>query len=119
VRKARSDSISLQRAPRDSEETGAYTFERLESVVAALVDSRRQLQAENANLRKQLHDQGQRLQGVEDRLLGANQRRQDALKRIDDLIARLDQIDLEFGAKESLSATSSEQRRKRAIEQAN
>ena len=82
--KARSDPISL-RAHLDSRDTGeasAYTFERLETVVAELVDSRRQLQAENANLRRQLSDQGVRLQGLDDRLLESNQRRQDALKRI-------------------------------------
>ena len=106
---ARSDSISLQRVHPDNQETSAYTFERLEAVVAELVDSRRQLQAENANLRQQVHEQGQRLQGVENRLLDANQRRQDALKRIDDLIARLEQIDLQFGADAS----------GQAIEQAN
>lgn len=109
--KARSDPISL-RAHLDSRETGeasAYTFERLETVVAELVDSRRQLQAENANLRRQLSDQGTRLQGLDDRLLESNQRRQDALKRVDDLIARLDQIDLEFEVNSSLSVASAKQ----------
>ncbi len=96
--KGRSDSISLQRVNVDNEESGGYTFERLEAVVAELVGSRRQLQAENAKLREQLHEQGQRLRGLDERLLEANQRRQDALKRVDDLIARLDQIDLQFEA---------------------
>jgi chromosome segregation ATPase len=90
----------LRRANSDSEESGGYTFEHLEGVVADLVDSRRQLQVENANLHGQLREQTDRLQGVEERLLEANQRRQDALKRIDDLIARLDQIDTQFEAAE-------------------
>ena len=112
--KARSDSILLQRLHPDNKATSAYTLERLEAVVAELVDSRRQLQAENANLRQQVHEQGQCLQGVENRLLDANQRRQDALKRIDDLIARLEQIDLQFE-----TAGAVESGRASAIEQAN
>ena len=84
--------------PPEGDESSGYSFERLEAVVAELVGSRRQLQLENANLREQLLEQGQRLQGLDERLLDANQRRQDALKRIDDLIAQLDQIDADFAA---------------------
>ena len=93
----RGDPISLRRVRPESEESSGHTFERLEAAVAELADSRRQLKAENVNLRDQLHEQGQRIQGLDERLLEANQRRQDALKRIDDLIARLDQIDSRFG----------------------
>ena len=95
-----SNSISLRRTHSDSDENGSYTFEHLEGVVAKLADSRRKLQVDNGNLRSQLRDQTERVQGLEDRLLEANQRRQDALKRIDDLIARLDQIDSQFEAVE-------------------
>ncbi len=88
--------ISLRRAHPNTEESSAYTYARLEAVVAELVDSRRQLQAENANLREKLLERETHVQSLDERLLEANQRRQDALKRIDDLIARLDQIDSTF-----------------------
>ena len=96
--KTRGDAIPLRRADPNSKKSSAYTFDRLEAVVAELVDSRRQLQVDNASLRKELYEQGQRVESLDERLLEANQRRQDALKRIDDLIARLDQIDSSFEA---------------------
>ena len=76
----------------------AYDFDRLETAVKALAESRGELRAENDRLRAQLEDQAQRIQILDERLLESNQRRQDAVRRIDALVARLDQLDAEFAS---------------------
>jgi len=110
---------SLQREHSDSKELDSDTieplelFERLESVIAGLADSRRQLQAENTALRGQLLERARHLEGLDERLLDANQRRQDALKRVDDLIARLEQMemDVQFGPESAARAGGASGRR--------
>jgi septal ring factor EnvC (AmiA/AmiB activator) len=65
----------------------------LESAVAALAESHRHLQVENAKIRRELTDANRRIRTLDEQLLAANQRRQDASKRIDELIAHLDELD--------------------------
>ena len=77
-----------------------YDFERLESVVAALLTSHQQLRAENAELHNALRDKEQHVRRLDEKLLAANQRRQDVGKHIDDLIAQIDQLDSQFESQE-------------------
>ena len=70
----------------------------MEKAVAALVDSHRSLQQENAALREQIDAGNQRVRNLDEKLLQANQRRQDVAKRIDELIAQIDHLGVQLDA---------------------
>ena len=74
----------------------SYDFERLERVVSELAAAYRHQRAENAALRRELEQRGQRIRALDGKLLEANQKRQDVVKRIDELIAQIDQLDASF-----------------------
>ena len=93
---ARGDTRTKVRKGRAA--ASAYDFDRLETAVKALAESRGELRAENDKLRAQLEEQAQRIQILDERLLESNQRRQDAVRRVDALVARLDQLDAEFAS---------------------
>jgi septal ring factor EnvC (AmiA/AmiB activator) len=76
----------------------AYDLHRLENAIAALVESHRSLQAENAALREQIDASNHRVRDLDEKLLQANQRRQDVAKRIDELIAQIDHLGVQFDA---------------------
>jgi septal ring factor EnvC (AmiA/AmiB activator) len=78
----------------------AYDFERLERAVAALAALCRRQRQENAGLRRELEQRGQRIRALDGKLLEANQKRQDVAKRIDELIAQIDQLDASLAAGE-------------------
>jgi len=78
---------------RDQDSHQEKGFDRLEAAVARLAESHRQLQTENAKIRRELGDAARRVRTLDGQLIAANQRRQDACKRIDELIAHLDQLD--------------------------
>jgi septal ring factor EnvC (AmiA/AmiB activator) len=73
-----------------------FDFERLERAVAELAAAYRHQRAENATLRRELEQRGQRIRALDGKLLEANQKRQDVVKRIDELIAQIDQLDATF-----------------------
>ena len=70
----------------------------MEKAVAALVDSHRSLQQENAALREQIDAGNQRVRNLDEKLLQANQRRQDVAKRIDELIAQIEHLGVQLDA---------------------
>ncbi len=78
----------------------AYDFERLEQVVAELVDAHHQLQRENAGLRRKVDEKTRRVRALDEKLLEANQRRQDVAKRVDELISQINQLDAQFADSE-------------------
>ena len=76
----------------------AYDLERLERVVAALVEDHRRLRRENAALQVEVDAKIQHAHMLDGKLLEANQRRQDIAKRIDELIAQIDQLGVQLDA---------------------
>ncbi|MCG8592406.1 MAG: hypothetical protein MJE66_24205 [Proteobacteria bacterium] len=58
--------------------------------MAALVEQKRQLAAENEELRRTLTRRDDQVRTLEERLRDLNQRRRDVIKRIDELIAQVD-----------------------------
>jgi septal ring factor EnvC (AmiA/AmiB activator) len=83
------------------ERQDVFDFERLEHVVAALVEAYRELAAENAGLRVKLEEKARRIRSLEGQLIEANQLRQDVSKRIDDMIAQLDHLDSQLAGAEA------------------
>ncbi len=69
-----------------------YDLERLERVVASLVEGHRLLRRENAALQVEIDAKNRHAHRLDGKLLEANQRRQDIAKRIDELIAQIDQL---------------------------
>ena len=61
-----------------------------------MVESHGKIRDENANLKRDLGENEQRIRALESELLAANQRRQDAFKRIDELISHLDQLEMQL-----------------------
>jgi len=84
------------RSGSDRSRPGGLDFERLERVVSELAAAYRQQRSENATLRRELEQRGQRIRSLDGKLLEANQKRQDVVKRIDELIAQIDQLDATF-----------------------
>ena len=75
---------------------GPGHFDRLESLVQALLKRFEALRAEHALTQQQLEDRDDRIRGLDERLLALGQGRQDAVKRIDDLVAEMDQLDAQI-----------------------
>ncbi|MDP6978270.1 MAG: hypothetical protein QF570_06655 [Myxococcota bacterium] len=67
-----------------------FDFDRLERVVAELIEERHRLGAENDLLRKELVQREQKIAELDSRLTQQEQRRTDALKRLDDLLAQVE-----------------------------
>jgi septal ring factor EnvC (AmiA/AmiB activator) len=91
-----SDKSRPGRSRTDGSRSDGYGFERLEKVVAELAAAYRHQRAENATLRRELEQRGQRIRALDGKLLEANQKRQDVVKRIDELIAQIDHLDASF-----------------------
>ena len=81
--------------------SGPYDFERLEFVVARLVEQYGVLRRRNADLEAKLEGYDARVRTLEEELRSANQLRQDVAKRVDELIGQIDQLDAELEAAES------------------
>ncbi len=78
-----------------------FDFERLERVVAALLEAHRARSVENAGLRVKLEEKTRGIRSLEGQLLEANQKRQDVSKRIDEMIAQLDHLDAQLASAEA------------------
>lgn len=70
-----------------------YDLDRLEHVVARLLDQHRSLQHENDALRARLRSKDVEVDRLEGELQAALERRKHALQRIDSLIDELDRLD--------------------------
>ena len=75
----------------------ASQFERLETLVRAMVDRHRALEEERQKLRAGLKEREARIKALDAQLVDMNQTRRDAAKRIDELITQLDQVEAEIG----------------------
>ena len=75
----------------------ASQFERLETLVRAMVDRHRALEEERQKLRAGLKEREARIKALDAQLVDMNQTRRDAAKRIDELITQLDQVEAEVG----------------------
>jgi len=95
ARKSDSHAPTNSKGTKPRRENG-HDFDRLEKVVAALVEAHQQALLRNEELRSELDEKNQRLRQLESKLLDANQRRQDVAKRIDELIAQIDQLDAQL-----------------------
>ncbi len=67
-----------------------FDFDRLERVVADLIDERHRMSAENDLLREELVRREQKITELDSQLTQQEQRRTDALKRVDDLLAQVE-----------------------------
>jgi chromosome segregation ATPase len=70
-----------------------YDFERLERVVALLVEQQAELLDENGALREQVEDRERNVHRLESELDASNSRRRKAMERLDALIGELDRLD--------------------------
>src|SRR5262245_30421501 len=91
--KSRPESARSDKSRTDRSSSDSYDFERLEQAVAQLAAAHRQQRVENANLRRELEQRGQRIRALDTKLLEANQKRLDVVKRIDELIAQIEQYE--------------------------
>jgi len=96
ISESNSDKSRSDRSRPDGSRPDGYGFERLERVVSELAAAYRHQRAENATLRRELEQRGQRIRALDGKLLEANQKRQDVVKRIDELIAQIDHLDASF-----------------------
>lgn len=81
---------SAQSAQRQEAFAPAYDYNRLERVVAELLNEHRKLRSENEELRQELVERDEQLVGLDQRVSQQEQRRTDALKRVGDLIAQVE-----------------------------